>query len=233
MVLDHVVAPVRLTSNGRSWAFHPRSLHRCTRGSCHRKNGSPCCSGAPSAVSATSTKESSPRASTIRTRVSPVGCAGVLRSCRRAGSGSCRGSRMASPPMPADDRDPPASARLPGWLAEEWAKLCCKVAGEGSTRAGGPQTIPCPCGYGVVFQDARGGYECTACDTRFHIYRDPPHAYGGPQGPLTLLEQLRSVLGLWLLPKHSSAKLAAQQDTSTCPICKAGPREDCDAELHS
>lgn len=103
--------------------------------------------------------------------------------------------------MADDPRDLPASAGFPEKVAEGWAKLCCKVA-RGGGRAADLQTIPCPCGFGVVFQDARGGYECTACDNRFHIQRDPPQAYGGPSGPLTWVEQARSVVGLWLLPKE-------------------------------
>lgn len=42
---------------------------------------------------------------------------------------------------------------------------------------------------GWVFQDARGGYECTECDARFAIYRDVPHGYGGPAGPLSWAER--------------------------------------------
>lgn len=41
---------------------------------------------------------------------------------------------------------------------------------------------------GWIFQDARGGFECTVCDARFVFYRDPPHGYGGPRGPLSWLE---------------------------------------------
>lgn len=53
---------------------------------------------------------------------------------------------------------------------------------------------PCPCAgcFGRVFRDARGGYECTECDARFVVGRQPPQGYGGPQGPLSWLEQLRA-----------------------------------------
>lgn len=56
--------------------------------------------------------------------------------------------------------------------------------------------IPCPVcieRYGIrggwVFQDARGGYECTECDARFAIERQPPNAYAGPLGPLSWRER--------------------------------------------
>jgi hypothetical protein len=135
--------------------------------------------------------------------------------------------------VPSDPRDLPASAGFSKRFEEglsrlrEWRK---------------PGTIPClACGVGVVFQDARGGYECTVCDARFHIYRDPPQAYGGPGGPLTLFEQLRAHVGLWLLPKEKPSPAKAEERhpaaspvaTGVCPICKAGPDEDCDAGLHS
>lgn len=56
--------------------------------------------------------------------------------------------------------------------------------------------IPCPwcVAYygerrGWIFQDARGGYECTECDKRFAIDRESPHGYGGPGGPLSWAER--------------------------------------------
>lgn len=61
-------------------------------------------------------------------------------------------------------------------------------------RAGQPdQPAPCPhCGEssgGRIFQDARGGFECTCCDARFHIWQEPPFGYGGPGGPLSWRER--------------------------------------------
>lgn len=58
--------------------------------------------------------------------------------------------------------------------------------------------LDCPvCQKGLVFRDARGGYECSACDQRFLIHQDVPHGYGGPEhvgGPLRWWER---PLPLW------------------------------------
>lgn len=41
---------------------------------------------------------------------------------------------------------------------------------------------------GRIFQDARGGFECTDCDARYLIAQDSPRGYGGPKGPLGFFE---------------------------------------------
>jgi hypothetical protein len=64
-----------------------------------------------------------------------------------------------------------------------------------------PIHIHCPtCKNGWVFQDARGGYECSECDQRFLIDASHPNSYGGPQGPLSWLEKLRTYIGRAILP---------------------------------
>lgn len=47
---------------------------------------------------------------------------------------------------------------------------------------------------GRIFQDARGGFECTCCDGRFLIQKESPLGYGGPDGPLSWRE--RNAIGL-------------------------------------
>lgn len=42
---------------------------------------------------------------------------------------------------------------------------------------------------GRIFQDARGGFECTDCDARYLVAQDAPNGYGGPSGPLGFLER--------------------------------------------
>lgn len=42
---------------------------------------------------------------------------------------------------------------------------------------------------GGIFQDARGGFECTDCDARYLVVQDPPNGYGGPQGRLGWFER--------------------------------------------
>ena len=44
---------------------------------------------------------------------------------------------------------------------------------------------------GRIFQDARGGFECTDCDARYLIVQDPPNGYGGPLGRLGWFERLK------------------------------------------
>lgn len=65
-----------------------------------------------------------------------------------------------------------------------------------------PIPIPCPVcpHFGRVFQDARGGFECTECDARFLIGQQSPFGYGGPGGDLTWFERFRFRLGRALLP---------------------------------
>lgn len=65
-------------------------------------------------------------------------------------------------------------------------------------------TLDCPrCypeslgGIGVIFQDARGGFECTKCDARFLIDRQPPLGYGGPGGRLAWWELHGGTLQRW------------------------------------
>lgn len=65
-------------------------------------------------------------------------------------------------------------------------------------------TLSCPrChpeslgGVGVIFQDARGGFECTKCDARFLIARQPPLGYGGPGGRLAWWELHGATLQRW------------------------------------
>lgn len=64
--------------------------------------------------------------------------------------------------------------------------------------------LVCPaCGDGGVFQDAAGGYECSACDQRFLIQREVVWGYAGPhrQGRLSWGEKLRSILARLIEPK--------------------------------
>lgn len=62
--------------------------------------------------------------------------------------------------------------------------------------------LPCPvCSFGRIFQDARGGYECTECDARFEVGQQGPWGYGGPGGDLTRFERFRFRLGRALLPR--------------------------------
>lgn len=62
--------------------------------------------------------------------------------------------------------------------------------------------ITCPkCSNGYVFEDARGGFECTSCAQRFLINRDYPHGYGGPAGVLGPFAQFRWWLAQWIWPR--------------------------------
>lgn len=65
-------------------------------------------------------------------------------------------------------------------------------------------TLPCPCcypeslgGVGIVFEDARGGFECTKCDARFLIEKQPAMGYAGPGGPLAWWELHGGMLQRW------------------------------------
>jgi hypothetical protein len=70
-------------------------------------------------------------------------------------------------------------------------------------------TVPCPVcavmteerkamrGVGLIFEDARGGFECTCCDARFLIARQAPDGYGGPGGPLSWNERHAEGLDRW------------------------------------
>lgn len=57
------------------------------------------------------------------------------------------------------------------------------------------------CSNGWIFEDARGGLECTSCSARFLIDRDYAHGYGGPEGVLSWFEQLRWWLAQWIWPR--------------------------------
>lgn len=64
--------------------------------------------------------------------------------------------------------------------------------------------IPCPhCGDGWVFQDAAGGFECSACDQRFLIQREVIWGYAGPHrgGRLSLVEQLCAFVARLIEPR--------------------------------
>lgn len=73
----------------------------------------------------------------------------------------------------------------------------CEVLALATPEEKGAVHLECPsCQAGSVFGDARGGFECSACDQRFLIHREPPHGYGGPPGPLPWY---RKPLPLWVL----------------------------------
>ncbi len=76
--------------------------------------------------------------------------------------------------------------------------LCpeCDVVAIATPEDKGAIHLDCPvCQAGSVFADARGGYECSACDQRFLIHQPHPNAlYGGPAhvgGPLRWWEKPR------------------------------------------
>ena len=86
--------------------------------------------------------------------------------------------------------------------------------------------LECPvCHCGTVFCDARGGFECSACDQRFLIHHESPYGYGGPEhvgGPLRWWERPATgwqvaglcavfALVLWLLPPGTGAVLFLAQ----------------------
>lgn len=76
------------------------------------------------------------------------------------------------------------------------------MGGDAWRRVLTPEFITCPsCTNGYVFEDARGGFECTACTQRFLINRDYPQGYGGPAGTLSAFEQLRWWLAQWIWPR--------------------------------
>lgn len=50
---------------------------------------------------------------------------------------------------------------------------------------------------GRIFQDARGGFECTCCDGRFLIQKESPLGYGGPDGPLSWRERNAVWIDRW------------------------------------
>lgn len=70
-----------------------------------------------------------------------------------------------------------------------------------------PRHIICPectsklSAPGWIFQNARGGFECSCCDARFLFKREHPNGYGGPEGPLGWFERLRLRLSRWLAPR--------------------------------
>lgn len=73
--------------------------------------------------------------------------------------------------------------------------------------------LHCPvCHHGWVFQDARGGYECTECDARFNIQREFAHGYGGPLGPLGWFDRLRVHAGRAILPRVTPEPEEADTD---------------------
>ena len=57
------------------------------------------------------------------------------------------------------------------------------------------------CLAGWVFEDARGGHECSACDQRYLINRDYPLGYGGPGGVLSWFERFRWWLAQLIWPR--------------------------------
>lgn len=70
----------------------------------------------------------------------------------------------------------------------------CDVVALSSPEVKGAIHLDCPvCQAGSVFRDARGGYECSACDQRFLVHETPPAGvYGGPPhagGPLRWWER--------------------------------------------
>lgn len=85
----------------------------------------------------------------------------------------------------------------------------CGVEALATPEARGAIHLDCPvCQSGSVFQDGRGGYECTECSQRFLIHLPHPNDhYGGPEhvgGPLRWWDrpmtgwQLAGFCGGWL-----------------------------------
>ena len=85
-----------------------------------------------------------------------------------------------------------------GYVRKRAAELIAERTEPGTSVIacpGNPLGVPC---WGYVFQDSRGGYECTACDRRFFIQREGPFGYGGPKGSLAWWERPQALFLVWL-----------------------------------